>query len=693
MLGSALDGAHADALPQQSGVPGLQLTSMLPGLLTQAQREQSAAAALYAIGPLGAAAVALVVLLLAAGLAADRRRAELVLARARGGSLRGIGARLLGESALVVVPAAVAGTALALRLLPTQRWTAAVLAGGAVGLVAMLAFPLRAVGLLWAGRLRRGAGGAAGGGARRGRSRLRIGDPRRLIAEAAVLAVATAAVLAVRRRGAAAPGTSLDLLLSAAPLLLAAAGAILLARLFPLLLAPAARWARRRPGAIGFLGLARVARGSGGGRRTPTVLPLLALLLAVTTAGFGVTVLASADAGRIRAVRQLVGGDAQVEALRPDGLPTGFAAAAAALPGVRSGTTAVVDPVAPVGAVPGVTMVIVDPTSYAALARSIGIGRFDPAQLSGAGSAPGDPVPALASPQLAARLSDDLNFTELPAPYGRLSLKVVGTVDGTPALPNGGGDQPVLLVSGPAVLRQLPGAQPLWDHPTTWFGTGDGSGLEAAPLRALLSRLDAGRPAQPPDPFALALAGGDPQKIPATSTPATPSADEAFTDSSYTMLTRASYARHLGADPLERAATRLFWSSVGGAAGFTVLSLLLTLLRAAPERAALLARLRTMGLRRRQGLALILIEALPQALIAALAGAGIACLTVPLLGQSIDLSAMDGATVTGGLQPAVLPVLQQAAALAVLAVLVVCAETAISGRRQINTELRAGEQQ
>ncbi|WP_035794090.1 FtsX-like permease family protein [Kitasatospora mediocidica] len=686
VVSSALDGARADALPQQSGVPELRLTSMLPGLLTQAQQEQSAAAALYAIGPLGAGAVALVVLLLAAGLAADRRRAELSLARARGGSLRGIGARLLGESAVAVLPAAVAGTALALRLLPTQRWTAAVLAGGAVGLLALLAFPLRAVGLLWAGRLRRGAGGGARPG-RSGRSRLRLGDPRRVIAETVVLVVATAAVLAVRRRGAAAPGTSLDLLLSAAPLLLALVGALVLARLFPLLLAPAARWARRRPGAIGFIGLARIARGSGGGRRTPTVLPLLALLLAVTTAGFGVTVLASADAGRIAGVRQLVGGDAQVNAVRPDGLPSGFAAAAAALPGVRGGTAAVVDLIAPVGPSAGVTMVIIDPTSYAALAQHIGIGRFDPAVFSDAGSAPGDPVAALASPSLAARLGDGLNFAELPVPYGRLSLKVVGTVDGTPALPDGGGGQPILLISGPAVVRQLPNAKPLWDNPTTWFGTGDG--LEAGPLRALLGKLDAGRPAPATDPTAAGPAGGT---APA-GTPGTPSADKAFADSSYSILTRASYARLLSADPLERAATRLFWGSVGGAAGFTVLSLLLTLLRAAPERAALLARLRTMGLRPRQGLALILIEALPQALIAALAGAAIAFLTVPLLGGSIDLSAMEGTTVAGALHPAVLPVLQQAAGLAALAVLVVCVETAISGRRQINTELRAGEHQ
>lgn len=50
-------------------------------------------------------------------------------------------------------------------------------------------------------------------------------------------------------------------------------------------------------------------------------------------------------------------------------------------------------------------------------------------------------------------------------------------------------------------------------------------------------------------------------------------------------------------------------------------ALLLALLRAAPERAALLARLRTMGLTRAQGRRLLVLESLPQALLAAGGGA------------------------------------------------------------------------
>lgn len=607
-LASALAGPDASSLPARTGYPGLHLTSMLPDLLTRAQEQQSAAAALYAIGPLGAAAVALVVLLLAAGLAADRRWAELSLVRARGGSLRDIAGRLLGESAITVLPASAAGTALALALLPTDRWTTAVRLGGLVGLLSLLAFPALVVGRLRAARIRpvrAGTGGAGAGASRRGPIGRWIGDPRRLVTELAVLTVAGAAVLAVRRRGVAAPGTTLDLLLSAAPLLLAGAGAVLLARGFPLLLAPAARWAFWQPSAIGFLGLARATRvsgssrssvggsgggsgfggGSRGGHGAPTVLPLLALLLAVTTAGFGATVLTDTATDRQAAVRQIIGADVQVTTQRPDGLPDGFAAAAAALPGVRSGTSVVVDNSASIDTgdgsrLPGVTLVLVDPQAYSALARRVGVGQIDPALLDDTGSPQDAPVAALASPGLAERLGTAGNTLSLPLPYHDMRLRVAGTVDGTLVLPQGGIGTAVLVVSEQALQRQHPDTAALMAHPTNWFGTGDG--IDAGKLRALLAELDGSRPGPVVQPVAGVAQA--PDAVPP-----------------YTVLTSADYLHRLDDNPLLHSATRLFWAGVLAAGGYTVLSLLLTLLRAAPERAALLARLRTMGLRPRQG--------------------------------------------------------------------------------------------
>ncbi|WP_448698983.1 FtsX-like permease family protein, partial [Streptomyces avidinii] len=163
-------------------------------------------------------------------------------------------------------------------------------------------------------------------------------------------------------------------------------------------------------------------------------------------------------------------------------------------------------------------------------------------------------------------------------------------------------------------------------------------------------------------------------------------------DEVYPVSTSAEAVTELGADPLQRSAQRLFWAAVAGAAGFALLAVLLTLMRTVPERAALLARLRTMGLRRRQGVALILAETLPQTLAATLGGALVAAAAVALLGPAMDLSTLVGAQVPNGVRLTAGPVLTQALGLAALVAAAVFVEAATSGRRQITTELRAGDQ-
>lgn len=117
--GSYLAGPGAVLAAEATGRPDLTLTTLLPEVLAEATARHRATAPLAAIGPAGVAGVAAVVLCLAAALAADRRAAELRLLQARGGSRAGILLRLLGESAVTVLPAAAAATALALVLLPT----------------------------------------------------------------------------------------------------------------------------------------------------------------------------------------------------------------------------------------------------------------------------------------------------------------------------------------------------------------------------------------------------------------------------------------------------------------------------------------------------------------------------------------------------------------------------------------------
>ncbi|MFD8413675.1 hypothetical protein ACFV2Q_18195 [Streptomyces sp. NPDC059650] len=624
-------GRTATELERSAGRANLRITSQLPQLLTQAEARWQAAAPLAAIGPAGVTGVAVVVFCLAGALAADRRRAELQLLAARGGSRAGIVGRLLREGAVTVLPVAAAATALAAVLLPTPRWAGSLLAATATTLFVLLALPVRAAVLL---------------------SPPRAPAPRRrLVAELLVLAATAAAVYEVRRRGIAPAGQGPDVLLVAAPLLLALSGGLVLARLQPALVGLLARAAGRGRGLVGFLGLARAARGTGS-RVRPSALPLIALLLAVTTGGFGATVLDAVDSARIRAARLAVGGDVHIAAPAGYAVPQEMARAAAALPGVRTAVDVWTDDNAFLfGTVQGstqVTVVIADPARYAELARAIGRGRFDPELLAtGAGDAP---VPALFSSELArlAKPGGEPFRLHLDS-GGELRIRTAGVVDGTPAKPDGGGAV-LVLPAGSATAAALPRTP----GPDRWFATG---AVDEDRLQELVrATAPAGQAAR------------------------------------FRVETSTAVAAGLGENPLQRSAGRLFWGSLAGALGFALLAVLLTLVRAAPERAAVLARLRTMGLRPRQGLRLILVEALPQAVGATIGGAVVGLAAVALLGPYVDLSTMVGAPVPPGLRPAVLPVLGQALGLTGLVALAVLVETAVSGRRQITTELRAGDQ-
>ncbi|NEE31680.1 hypothetical protein G3M53_40330, partial [Streptomyces sp. SID7982] len=70
----------------------------------------------------GIGSVAAVVLVMTGALIAARRKAELALMRSRGGSLRGIGGRLLAETAVTVLPASALGLLLAVLAVGEGRW-------------------------------------------------------------------------------------------------------------------------------------------------------------------------------------------------------------------------------------------------------------------------------------------------------------------------------------------------------------------------------------------------------------------------------------------------------------------------------------------------------------------------------------------------------------------------------------------
>lgn len=150
--------------------------------------------------------------------------------------------------------------------------------------------------------------------------------------------------------------------------------------------------------------------------------------------------------------------------------------------------------------------------------------------------------------------------------------------------------------------------------------------------------------------------------------------------------------------PLQSGAERVYAAAVAAGSGYAVLALLLALVRAAPERAALLARLRTMGLTRSQGRRLLVLEALPQALLAAAGGILTGWAAVRLLAPGIDLTSIALAT-PGGAPPTGTAALHtDPASLFLPALTVLLLATGIAagqawwtGRRGSVRELRAGD--
>ncbi|MBM9621541.1 FtsX-like permease family protein [Streptomyces zhihengii] len=604
------------------------VTTDLDGVLGDFEAMRSAISPVVAVAAFGIGSVAVVVVAMAGGLFAARRRAELALLRSRGGSLAGIGGRLLAETAVVAVPAAALGLALAVLAVDDARTGYAVAAAAAVAAVACAALPVRAV----VGHRVPLAHG--------GRDDLTLARPgrRRTVAELTLLVLAVGAVTALRRRGTSDAG---DHLTSAAPVLVALIAALVLVRLYPLPLRWAARPAARLRGAVGYLSLARAGRSSAVG-----ALPLLALLLALATAGFGGSVLAGVDDARARAALLATGADARVSGEGDSvALPPGAERAVRAVPGVRSVTAVQIEHALTLPAAgrqadaPAVSLVAADPDAYASLARGLDLGEFPAAALR-----PGaDPqvLRAVASPGVAAWLGSGRH--RIDAVAGTFTVEIAAVRERTPAVAS----KEFLVVDGSRLESRAPSAL------LVTGGQVDGEALRAA-AREL---------------------GGD-----------------------LTVRLRAEARAGFTDSPLQAGAERIYTAAIGAGAGYAVLALMLSLLQSAPERTTLLARLRTMGLTTRQGRTLLGLEALPPALLAAAGGALVGWATIGLLAPGVDLVRLALAAAPGvapvddvSLRADAWSLALPATAVVLLAAAVAGVQAWWAGRRGSVKELRAGD--
>ncbi|MGW2263774.1 ABC transporter permease [Streptomyces koyangensis] len=620
---ASLEGGPLQSRLRSEVAAGAAVSTGLDGAVDAFAGLSRAVSSVTAVALVGAGTVAGVVLLMAQALTATRRRPELTLLRARGASVAGIAGRLLAETAVVVLPAAAAGQALAWLLLPEARAWPSLAASAAVAALACLALPVRAALAHRTPRVHEARGDLV----------LARPSRRRTVAELCLLVLAAGAVLALRG------GTDVGgPLVAAAPVLVAVIAALVLVRLYPLPLRLALRPLARTRGALGFLAVARTGRGS-----AAQVLPLLAVLTALTTAAFGGAVLAGIDDARDRAALLATGADARVERSRAP-LPDGLADRVAAVDGVERTTAVHLDYSLALPDGTTVALAVVEPDGYARLTRETGLGAFDAKVLRETPPGPaatkdsGPVLSAVASPRTAELLGEERH--RWGGPLGSFTLQVSEVRDTTPALP----DQEFLVIDGAELPKALP---------TLVLATG--SGLDTAALKKATE------------------AGGSHTELTLRSTERA-----AFTDS-----------------PLQSGAERLYLGAVAAGVAFAALAVLLALLQSASERTALLARLRTMGLSARQGRRLLVLEALPQAVLAAAGCVLVGRATVALMadGVSLELLALPPGfdAVTAGLRADAWSLLLPAAGSVLLTVAVAAAQAWWTARRTAATELRAGD--
>ena len=618
--------------------PGLILDTGLGPVLTAFAKELHGARATLAIVQAGLLATLAGLIVLAALLMVDRRRAELVLLRARGGSATRVGRRTLAE-ALLVAPVAVAVGWGISQLLPGRPAGPEPLVLTALLLLAVLATPLL----------------AARARGERGRATLRA-SARRLTVEGFVLVIAVLGVVLVRRRGLTG---AVDPYLVLTPVLLAAGAALVAVHVLPWPLRQVGRLAARGRGAVAFLGLARAGRGA-----AVTVGPLAILVVAIATGVFTAAVSGTVDSARDRATDQRIGADAVV-------LGFGFAPDTGRLLASVRGVTGA----APLLSAPGAQLLaasgrraqaqllVVDGAAAQRVMDRSGVGARMPAVLSAAAQ-PG-PVPVVVSPDVAAELGAGGVLTVQGRRY---DVRVAAVVTAVPGLEVSA--RRFVAVGWQAL--PVPAAQPL--VPTRYLLSG--SDFDPAAVR---QAADAGQ-----REYYLGLL----QRT----------IDRDATEVTDAQLPRraevTTWAQHRRALQDSGANSVLSFTFTAGAAGAAVLALLavaLSVLADAPGRGRTLSRLRTMGLSTRQGRRLLVYELVPLIGVAVLAGGLVGVALPGLLGPALGLDAFTAGLPAG---TRVSPWLPAAALLLVVAALAVAVtvETLVNRRMRLGEVLRLGEE-
>lgn len=422
--GERLDGVAADlrrldgvfaATPGAAGpARGTQLRSGLSALVGEFRARWRSAEAILLVVAIGPACVAAAAIALVALMAAQRRRATVLLWRGRGASAEQVVAAFGIEALALVGPAAILGAVGAAVLIQDAPLVPTAVAAGVIGLGALVML----VGSSWAAQP-----GQRDAAAHAGRP-----SQRRLAIEALIVGLAIVGAILLRDRGlSSAAGGGADPFVAAVPALVALAAGLLAMRLFPLPVGLLGRLAAPGRGLVAVLGLRRAVRAGVAAR------VLLVLLATASIGAFSSAALIHLDRAAEAAGWHDVGAEfrlADADGVLPSRLDP------AALPGVEVAAGAHLARTALAARGLRVDLLAVDAVAYQeVVADTEGDPRL-PAELL---AAPDPPLPAIVSRLLAAgrdpiALGDSF---ELVVNGRRTTLRAVEFRDAFPTLEPG----------------------------------------------------------------------------------------------------------------------------------------------------------------------------------------------------------------------------------------------------------------
>ena len=631
--GNAAAAAQQRANPPWTPPPTITVDGLAP--LTSFQAGQAEVAVIGSLLTVGVFVVALILLLVCALVMTEAHAAELALLAARGGSRGQAAVLMLVRTAGVAVPALAVGVAAGLVATPADGNSTSWLLVSVVALT-VLAGPVL---LAWWGR----AATRALAGTERSDLVIPRRSARRLVAEAAALAVVVGAVAALRVHGAGAgAGTGGDSYVSAAPVLVAIAAGLIVARFYPYPLRLLLRLRAPRGGTVGYLGLARAARA-----RPESLLPALALVIALAVIALGGTIRGAVTRGQVAASWRQAGADAVIQTTGASQVVGSNAERSlAAVPGVTHAVAAyAADAHSALAAnllEPGFNsmstgVAIVDPARYAALISATPWPPF-PARLM-ARPGPGGSVPVIASPRVAAAMrrgASSIVFANIT-----LRLQLAGTAEIMPALPG----SKTFIIMPSWVVHRLKAAVP--------------------PDRLLLTGAHIDMPA-----LRAALARTLPHNV---------------------LVSRAALLAATASSPSVQGADVLFDLCVAAAIACSIAAVLLGLLMSARERTRLAAWLAALGMTDRQNRRLAMMDALPMLLIAVVGGGLAGLLLGPLIAPALDLSAFTGSNLAVPVQPDLLALIAPGAVVLALVMLMTTAQSLLTRRRMVAGVLRLEE--